>query len=89
MQEKIQKVKAKLELNLATAVKDNKMFYKYINIKWKGKENLRPLLDITGNVTTEDKAQSGVLNAFFTSVFNCQGILRVFGPLIWKTGMGS
>ncbi|KAK4828141.1 hypothetical protein QYF61_023939 [Mycteria americana] len=43
--EKIRKAKAELELNLATAVKDNKKyFFKYINSKRRAKENLQPLL---------------------------------------------
>jgi len=39
-------LKAHLELNLATAVKDNtKCFYKYINDKRRPKDNLHHLLD--------------------------------------------
>ena len=44
--EKIRRAKAQLELNLATAIKDNKKcFYKYISNKRRAKENLHPLLD--------------------------------------------
>ena len=47
--EKIRMVKAQLELNLATAVKDNKKCsYKYISNKRKARENLHPLLDVEG-----------------------------------------
>lgn len=39
-----------LELNVATAVKDNKKcFYKYVSNKRRAKENLHPLLDVGGN----------------------------------------
>ena len=71
--EKIRKAKAQLELNLATGVKRNKkLFYKYINSERRAKENLQPLLDATGNVTTEDKEKAQVLNALFMSVFKSQ-----------------
>ena len=54
--EKIRRVKAQLEFNLAAGVKRNKkLFYKYINSKRRTKENLHSLLDEAGNATTEDK----------------------------------
>ena len=47
--ENIRRAKAQLELNLATAVKDNKKcFYKFINSKRRIRENLPPLLDAEG-----------------------------------------
>ena len=71
--EKIRKAKAQLKVNLATGVKRNKkLFYKYINSKRRTKKNLHSLLDEAGNVTTEDKEKTEVLNAFFTSVFKSQ-----------------
>lgn len=46
---KIREAKAQLECNLATFVKDNlKCFYKYINGKRRGKDNLHSLLDAGG-----------------------------------------
>ncbi|KAK4816201.1 hypothetical protein QYF61_012666 [Mycteria americana] len=69
--EKIRRAKAELELNLATAVKDNKKyFFKYITSKRRAKENLQPLVDGEGNTVTKDEEKAGVHAAFFTSVFN-------------------
>ncbi|KAK4826721.1 hypothetical protein QYF61_010974 [Mycteria americana] len=69
--EKIRRAKAELELNLATAIKDNKKyFFKYISSKRRAKENLQPLLDGGGNTVTKDEEKAEVLNAFFVSVFN-------------------
>ena len=48
--EKIRRAKAQLELNLATAVKDNKKcFYKYLSNRRRAKESLHPSLDGGGN----------------------------------------
>lgn len=70
---KIRKAKAELELNLATVVKGNKkLFNKYINCKRRAKENLHPLLDAAGNVTTESKEKNDILNAFLASIFRSQ-----------------
>jgi len=69
--EKIRELKAQLELNLATKIKDNnKYFYKYINSKRRARENLHPLLDAEGNLVTKDRDKAEVLNASLASVFN-------------------
>jgi len=71
--EEIRKAKAQLELRLATVVRDNKKcFYKYINNKKRANESLHPLLDVGGNIATEDEEKAEVLNAFFASGFNNQ-----------------
>ncbi|KAK4821235.1 hypothetical protein QYF61_016534 [Mycteria americana] len=71
--EKIRRAKTQLELNLATAVKDNeKYFYKYLSNKRRAKENLHPLLDAGGKIVTKDEEKAEVLHAFFASVFNSQ-----------------
>ncbi|KAJ7427271.1 hypothetical protein WISP_08594 [Willisornis vidua] len=50
--------------------KDNKnRFYKYINNKMRGKENLHSLLDSRGNIVNQDKEKVEVLNTYFGSVF--------------------
>ncbi|KAK4823930.1 hypothetical protein QYF61_008316 [Mycteria americana] len=68
---KIRRARAQLELNLATAIKDNKKcLYKNISNKRRAKENLHPLLDVGGNILPKDEEQAEVLNAFFASVFN-------------------
>ena len=54
--ETIRRAEVQLELNLDTAVKDNKKcFYKYINNKRRAKENRHPLLDAGGNIVTKDE----------------------------------
>ncbi|KAK4828165.1 LOW QUALITY PROTEIN: hypothetical protein QYF61_024414 [Mycteria americana] len=69
--EKIRRTKAQLELNLATAIKDNKnCFYKYISNKRMAKENLHPLWDAGGNIVTKEEEKDQVLNAFFALVSN-------------------
>ena len=68
---KIRQAKDQLELNLASKVKDNNIyFYKYINSKRRARENLHPLLDAEGNTVTKDQNKAEVLNAFLASVFN-------------------
>ena len=68
--EKIRKAKTQLELNLATKVKENKYFYKYINSKRKDRESFHPLLDTEGKTVTKDQDKAEVLYALFASVPN-------------------
>ena len=66
------KAKARLELNLATAVRDNKKcFYKYINNK-REPRRISILYWMGGDIATEDEEEAEVLNAFFASAFNTQ-----------------
>jgi len=75
---------------LAAGIKENKkLFYKYLNSKRRAKENLHPLLDVVGIMTSEGKEKAEVFNAFFTSLQVTPIILRVLYPLTWKSGMGS
>lgn len=67
--EKIRRVKSHLELNLATAVKDNKCCYIHISNKRRTKENPHPLLDEGENIVTRSEVKAEVFNAFFASVF--------------------
>ena len=65
------KAKARLELNLAKVIKDNKKgFFKYVNSKRKTRENVGPLLSEGGVLVTGDAEKAEILNAFFTSVFS-------------------
>ena len=66
----IRRSKAQLEINLASAIKNKKCFYKYVSSKRKTRESLHPLLDTGGNRVTSDEEMAEVLNAFFASVFN-------------------
>jgi len=70
---KIRRAKAQLELNLTTAIKDNKKcFYKQVSNKKRAKDNLHPLLDAGKNIVTKDEGKADVINAFFASVFNSE-----------------
>jgi len=69
--EKIRRVKAQLEFNMATVIKDNKKcFYKYTSNKRRAKENLHVLVDEGRNIMTEDEEWVQVLNVVLASVFN-------------------
>jgi len=69
----IRKAKVHLELNLARGVKNNKKsFFKYINSKWKTRENVGPLLNEVGVLVMEGAEKAELLNAFFASVFSAK-----------------
>lgn len=68
----IKRAKTRLELHLASAVRDKKkkkFFYKYINSNRRSKKNLRPLQDVRRNVVMKDEDKAEVLNGFFAFVF--------------------
>ncbi|KFR04018.1 hypothetical protein Y956_04669, partial [Nipponia nippon] len=67
--EKIRKVKARLELNQARDVKNNKGINRYINQKRKVKESIPPLRSSSGKLVTTDEEKAEVLKNFFASVF--------------------
>ena len=46
---------------------DFNIFTDTVTVKRRLKENIHPLLDVAGNVTTEDKEKAEALNTFFTS----------------------
>lgn len=67
--EQIRRIKAQLELYLATAIKENKKcFYRCISSKRRAKENLHPLLVAEVNIVTKDEGKALVLTAFFAWV---------------------
>ena len=69
----MRKSKDHLELNLAMDVKGiKKGFPKYINRKWKTRENVGALLNEVGALVTEDTERVEFLNAFFASVFTAK-----------------
>ncbi|XP_064908670.1 uncharacterized protein LOC135578557 [Columba livia] len=66
----IRETKVQFEVNLANSVRDNKKsFFKYVNNKRRGKENLHSLLDSEGNIVNKDEEKAEVLNTYFASVF--------------------
>ncbi|KFQ62135.1 hypothetical protein N334_11299, partial [Pelecanus crispus] len=68
--EEVRKAKARMELNLARDVKNNKKgFYRYVNHKRKVKESVPPLMNKKGNLVSTDEEKAEVLNNFFASVF--------------------
>ena len=84
--EKIREAKAQLELNLATVVKDDKIFlYKYVNSKKGTKKSLHPFLNVVGNMTTEDKEKAEVsVPSLHLSLIARTVILRVHPDLkVW------
>jgi len=68
--EEVRRAKARLELNLARNVKNNKKgFYRYVSQKRKVKESVRPLMSKNGNLVSTDEEKAEVLNSPFASVF--------------------
>lgn len=88
---KIRRAKAHLELNLATAIKDNKKaFYQHISNR-NVEKNLHPFLDDGGKQSQRmKKTLRYLMPSFFTSVFSSNiSCCLCTSPLSWKTGMRS
>jgi len=67
--DRVRKVKAQLELNLARDTKINKKgFCRYVSQKRKVKKSLLPMMNKTGKLVTTDK-KAGILNNFLALVF--------------------
>jgi len=63
------KANVHMESNPTRDVKDNrKGFFKYINSKWKTRDNVGPLLNEVGVLVMEDAEKAALLGAFFASV---------------------
>lgn len=76
--------RAKVQLNLATAIGDSKKcFCKYINNKKRAKEVLHPLLDAGWNIVAKDMEKAEVPNTFFALVFYGKTIKDQFSPRYW------
>ncbi|GAB0179624.1 mitochondrial enolase superfamily member 1 [Grus japonensis] len=76
--DQVRKAKALIELNLARAVKDNKIsFYMYVSDKRKARENVGPLWNEMGDLVTQDMEKAEVLNDFFAPVFISKGSSQV------------
>ena len=51
---------------------DNKIFWKFIKSKTKAKESIPCILDDEGEINTDDKTKSELLNNLFQSVFTVE-----------------
>jgi len=68
--ERIRNTKAKMELNLARDVKDNKKrFYRYVGRRRQAKGSVPPLIKGNGELASSDIEEAEVLNDCFASVF--------------------
>ena len=65
----VRKAKAHLELNLAKDMKDNKVFFKYVNNKRRTRDNVGLLLNEVGALVSGDVENVEILNTFFVLVF--------------------
>lgn len=57
-------------VQVASTVKDKKVFLKYLNSKQRTRENTGMLIDGVSHLTNRDTDNAEVFNAFFASVFN-------------------
>lgn len=72
--------KAQLKLKLTRNVKNSKKwFFRYVESKWKKKENIGPLLYGRGELVTSNAERAAVLDTSFTSVFTNTAEPQAFG----------
>jgi len=70
----VRKAKTQIESNLGRDIKGNEnKFYRCVNNKRKGREDVDPLQKETGDLVTRDIEKAEVLNDFSASVFTSKG----------------
>lgn len=71
----IRRAKQDFEVRLSRNIVDNtKSFYSYVNSKRIHKDNLGPLRNERGELTSDDKEMGSVLNKFFAGVFTKENL---------------
>jgi hypothetical protein len=78
----IRKAKREFEKKLAASAKKNpKAFYQYLNSKCKVQSKVGPLKDTSGNVHTDDSIQAGLLNKKFVESFTREDLSSLPTPI--------
>ena len=77
-----------MELQLATSIEDNKKsFFRYVGSQRKSKGNTGPLLNQTGQLTTDAHEKANLLNGYFASVFHQPHGMAL--PTMCQGGLGE